>query len=112
MTPDNSGQSEPRCRFHRKGYSSHQWVDGAHVEKGKERQMTSRKRVSHSDQPNGWSPHPGLPGGGIAYSLPACSVVQADENGRNVLFLFKKKKDTVGFKGGNKKEACFYYFIL
>jgi len=71
--------------------------------------MTSRKSVSHSDQPNEWSPHLGLPGGGIAYSLLACLVGQADENGRNGLFL--KKKKTAGFRKGNHKEALFYYFV-
>lgn len=107
MTLDNSDQSEPGCHFRRRGYSSHQLVDGVHVEKGKGKEMTNKKSVSHSDQPNGWSPHPGLLGVGIAYSLPACLVAQADENGRNVLFL--QKSDRAGFRGGNKKEALFYY---
>lgn len=110
MTPDNSGQSEPGCRFRRRGYSSHRLVDGVHVERGKGREMKNKKNVSHSDQPNGWSPHPGLLGVGIAYSLPACLVAQADENGRNVLFL--QKSDRAGFRGGNKKEALFFLYCI
>lgn len=110
MTPDNSGQSEPGCHFHRRGYSSRRLVDGVHVERGKGREMTSRKSVSHSDQPNEWSPHPGLLGGGIAYSLLACLVGQADENGRNVLFLQKSDKVTTRSSGEVTRKK--HYFII